>query len=76
MALHCLTVIDPATGWFEIAEIPNKRADEIANILEYVWFTRYPWPTEVRMDRGKEFAAEVATTLKDTYGFCTQNHYY
>ena len=22
--LHCLTMIDPATGWFEIAEIPNK----------------------------------------------------
>ena len=20
--LHCLTMIDPATGWFEIAEIP------------------------------------------------------
>ena len=62
-------MIDPATGWFEIAEIPNKRADEIANILECVWFTRYPWPTEVRMDRGKEFAAEVAATLKDVYGF-------
>ena len=31
--------------------------------------TRYPWPTEVRMDRGSEFAAEVAATLKDEYGF-------
>ena len=25
--LHCLTMIDPATGWFEIEEIPTKRAD-------------------------------------------------
>ena len=25
--LHCMTVMDPATGWFEIVEIPTKRAD-------------------------------------------------
>jgi hypothetical protein len=66
--LHCLTMIDPATGWFEITDIPNKRADYIANMLEYTWLTRYPWPTEIRMDRGKEFAAEVSAALKDQYG--------
>jgi len=66
--LHCLTMIDPATGWFEIAEVPNKRADFIANILEMTWLTRYPWPTEVRMDRGREFLGEVATALNTQYG--------
>ena len=66
--LHCMTMIDPATGWFEIVDIPSKRADYIANILEYTWLTRYPWPTEIRMDRGKEFAAEVAAALKNEYG--------
>jgi transposase InsO family protein len=66
--LHCLTMIDPATGWFEIAEIDEKRADEIVNRLEFTWLTRYPWPTEVIMDRGREFAAEVRDTLKDEYG--------
>ena len=25
ITLHCLTMIDPATGWFEIAEIPTKK---------------------------------------------------
>ena len=40
--LHCLTMIDPATGWFEIEEINEKRADDIANILEMTWLTRYP----------------------------------
>ncbi len=49
--LHCLTMIDPATGWFEIAEIPNKRADEISNILEKQWLLRYPWPTILVTDR-------------------------
>jgi len=25
--LHCLSTINPATGWFEIVEIPNKKVD-------------------------------------------------
>jgi len=66
--LHCLTMIDPATGWFEIAEIPSKRADEVSNALEINWLTRYPWPTEVVMDRGNEFAREVRAMLINDYG--------
>ena len=65
--LHCLTMIDPATGWFEIVEIPNKQADYVSNILEFQWFSRYPWPTEVVMDRGTEFQKEVIKMLKDDY---------
>ena len=42
---HCLTMIDPATGWFKIVEVPNKQADEIVNLLEFTWLTRHPWPT-------------------------------
>jgi hypothetical protein len=61
-------MIDPATGWFEIVEIPDKRADVIANKLETTWFNRYPWPTEVIMDRGKEFMGEVKDTLLPYYG--------
>ena len=68
MILHCLTMIDPATGWFEIVEIPHKQADVVINILEFQWLTRYPWPTEVVMDRGREFAAEVSQTLTHEYG--------
>ena len=37
--LHALTMIDPATGWFEAAVIPTKRADEVSNILEMTWMT-------------------------------------
>ena len=66
--LHCLTMIDPATGWFEIVEVPNKRADEIANLVEQTWLTRYPWPEQVIMDRGTEFMAEVKDMLKNDYG--------
>jgi hypothetical protein len=66
--LHALTMIDPATGWFEIAEIDIKQANEIINRLEFSWLTRYPWPTEIIMDRGREFAAEVCDALKNEYG--------
>ena len=66
--LHCLTMIDPATGWFEIAEVPSKRADDIANLLEQHWLCRYPWPRNVINDRGSEFMAEVRFMLTNDYG--------
>ena len=34
-------MIDPATGWFEIAEINSKQSDVIANIVEQTWLARY-----------------------------------
>jgi hypothetical protein len=34
MRLHCLTMTDPVTGWFELAEIPAKTADVVMDILE------------------------------------------
>jgi hypothetical protein len=27
-------MIDPVTGWFEIAEIPEKTAGDVINVLE------------------------------------------
>jgi hypothetical protein len=66
--LHCLTMIDPATGWFEVVAIDEKKADEVVNRLEFTWLSRYPWPTEIVMDRGKEFAAEVRDTLNHECG--------
>jgi hypothetical protein len=40
--LHCLTMIDPATGWFEIVEIPDKSSQTVANAFEMTWLSRYP----------------------------------
>ncbi len=68
ITLHCLTMIDPATGWFEIIEIPNKSSDEIANLFEMTWINRYPWPAQVVMDRGREFMGDVIHLLKNEYG--------
>jgi len=66
---HCMTMIDPATGFFYIVDSCQKTADVIANWLLIHWLYRYPWPTEITMDKGSEFAAEVRDTLKNEYGF-------
>ena len=50
-------MINPATGWFEMAQIPNKTAAEIADITEKTWFTRYPLPQRIVFDHGTEFMA-------------------
>ena len=68
LTLWCVTMIDPATGWFEMKEVPSKRADIIANIVEQTWLTRYPWPTIINFDRGSEFMAEFAKMVKEDYG--------
>ena len=68
LTLLCLTMIDPATGWFEVVETPNKQADTVANLIENNWLTRYPWPTKVISDRGGEFMAEVNAMLVNDYG--------
>jgi len=66
--LQCMTMIDPATGWFEIEEVSTKRADVIANVLETTWLTRYPLPTEIIADRGTEFMGECLLMVREEYG--------
>ena len=68
LKLWCLTMIDPATGWFEMAPITNKTAAEVADIAERSWFTRYPIPQKIVFDRGTEFMAEFAKMCRDDYG--------
>ena len=69
LVLWCVTMIDPATGWFEIQQVPGtKRADVVANIVEQTWLTRYPWPQIVTFDRGTEFMAEFSAMLVNDYG--------
>ena len=57
-------MIDPATGWLEMAQITNKTAAEIADITEKTWFTRYPLPQRILFDHGTEFMAEFGTEIK------------
>ena len=64
----CLTMIDPDTGWFEMAQIPNKMAAEIADITNKTLFTRYPLPQRIVFDRGTKFMAEFSKMCRNNYG--------
>ena len=57
-------MIDPATSWFQMRQIPDKREDTISNIVEQAWLTRYPWPTQIIFDRGSELMAEFSTMVQ------------
>jgi transposase InsO family protein len=60
-------MIDPATGWFEIAQYNDKRS--IANIVEQEWLAWYPWPTQVIFDRGSEFMGhDFQNMITNDYG--------
>ena len=50
--LWCVTMIDPATSWFEMVEIDNKTPTNIANIVEMTWLNRYPRPKNITFDGG------------------------
>lgn len=68
LELWAVTMIDPATGWFEIVSVPGtKRADVVANLVEQTWLCRYPWPQQIVLDRGKEFMAEFTEMVEKDY---------
>jgi len=65
--LHAMTMLDPATGWFEITEIPNKTSACISNKFDQVWLCRYPRPQKCIYDNGGEFKSAEFTELLDSY---------
>ena len=78
--LTCMTFIDPATGWFEIAQVPyyniedvkggnveyiNKTSARISQLFNNVWLSRYPRPHRVVFDNGSEFKSDFVPLLQD-----------
>jgi transposase InsO family protein len=64
-----VTMIDSATGWFEIHQYNDKRSIRVADIAEQEWFSRYPWPTQITYDRGSEFIGkDFQSMIKSDYG--------
>ena len=65
----CVTIIDPATGWFAIAQYDDKRSITVANVAEQEWFARYPWPNKITFDRGSEFIGQdFQNMVTEDYG--------
>ena len=39
LLLKAVTMIDPATGWFEIVQYDDKKSITVANLVEQTWLT-------------------------------------
>ena len=63
--LLAMTFVDPATGWFEITEIPEKSSARISHIFNSTWLARYPRPRKVIFDNGNEFKKDFLPLLND-----------
>ena len=64
--LHVLTMIDPVTGWFEVAALQDSpNANEIQRLFDSYWLARYPRPKEIGFDNGGEFKAEFTDLCKN-----------
>ena len=80
LQLTCMTFIDPATGWFEITQVPtfsiddvrnnnveyiNKTSARISQLFNNTWVSRYPRPHKVIFDNGSEFKGNFVPILQD-----------
>ena len=65
--LMAMTFIDPATGWFEITELPNKEKSSarISQLFNTTWLARYPRPRKVIFDNGSEVKKDFLPLLHD-----------
>jgi hypothetical protein len=61
-------MIDPATGWFEIAESTNNSATSIQDLFHNTWLARYLQPQFIVFDNGGEFKREFKEMyMEDNY---------
>ena len=69
--LRALTMIDPATGWFETSPISDKSAVTVMTAFNNHWLCRYPQPRYIGFDNGSEFKAQFLETCTN-YGVKTR----
>jgi hypothetical protein len=65
--LNALTMIDPATGWFEIKEVNNRTAEAAADAFDDACLSRYPRPKYIGFDNGGENKG-LFREMTDNYG--------
>ena len=70
-SLLALTMIDPATGWFEIVKDTNNLANSIQDLFHNTWLARYPCPQLIVFDNGGEFKREFKQ-MCDKYGITSK----
>ena len=48
-------MIDPATGWFEVKDIPRPDAAAVMTAFDDTWLCWYPRPEYIGFDNGSEY---------------------
>ena len=66
-SLLALTMIDPATGWFDIVKATNKLASSIQDLFHNTWLARYPCTQFIVCDNGGKFKGDFKQ-MCDNYG--------
>ena len=65
--LQALTMIDPATGWFEVKDVKTQSSTECMNAFDDNWLSRYPRPQYIGYDNGSEYK-KYFKQMCDNYG--------
>ena len=55
LALMAMTMINPATGWFKIAHLPQTNSYEIQQAFNSYWLAQYHRPMDVGMGNSSGF---------------------
>ena len=65
--VRVLTMVDPATGWFEMGEIPEGdfNSKRVSQLMNQYWLSRYPRPVKCICDNGSEFKKDIPRLIKD-----------
>ena len=78
--MTCTEMINLATGWFDIVEIPTYDLDEVMGgngeykgksyvrviqLFNNIWICRYPHPSKIVFDNIYEFKQDLTPLLKD-----------
>lgn len=82
--LNAMTMIDPASNWFEIGAVPqgvNPSSDICQRLFDEIWLARYPRPSHVGYDNGstfkwlfKELCDNMGITSKPTTAYNPQGN--
>ena len=64
MTLNAVTVIDPETGWVEIAEQKDDSSTMTSKSLNNCWLRRHPCPNEIIYDNGPELKKDFKESCR------------
>ena len=65
--IRAITMVDPATSWFEIGHIPEQdfNSQRISQLMNQIWLSRYPRPIRCICDNGSEFKKDFKHVINE-----------